>query len=90
MDEVESVCSVFSSTWIDAFREVSRELNDYNRKLHQIVKKLRRDVERLSCRFRGGKRPRYYHTGIEPKRQNKTREKQRLTRLQRRWKRQRK
>ena len=34
------------------------------------------------------KRPRYYHTGIEPKRQNRTRKKQRLTRLQRRAKRQ--
>lgn len=40
------------------------------------------------CRYRF-KRPRYYHTGIEPKRQNRTRKKQRLTRLQRRWKRQR-
>ena len=39
------------------------------------------------CRYRF-KRPRYYHTGIEPKRQNRTRKKQRLTRLQRRWKRQ--
>lgn len=37
------------------------------------------------CRYRF-KRPRYYHTSIEPKRQNKTRKKQRLTRLQRRWK----
>ena len=39
------------------------------------------------CRYRF-KRPRYYHTGIQPKRQNRTRKKQRLTRLQRRAKRQ--
>lgn len=39
------------------------------------------------CRYRL-KRPRYYHTSIEPKRQNGTRKKQRLTRLQRRAKRQ--
>ena len=39
------------------------------------------------CRYRF-KRPRYYHTSIEPKRQNRTRKKQRLTRLQRRAKRQ--
>ena len=41
------------------------------------------------CRYRF-KRPRYYHTGIEPKRQNRTRKKQRLTRSRRRWKRQKK
>jgi hypothetical protein len=39
------------------------------------------------CRYRF-KRTRYYHTGIEPKRHNRSRKKQRLTRLQRRWKRQ--
>lgn len=39
------------------------------------------------CRYRF-KRPRYCHTSIEPKRQNRTRKKQRLTRLQRRAKRQ--
>ena len=36
-----------------------------------------------------GKRPKYYRTGITPKWSNRTRKKQRLTRLQRRWKRQR-
>lgn len=89
MNDIESICSIFSSAWIDAYREVVRNLEDSNRKLHQILKKLRKDVERLSCCSRGGQRSRYYHTGIEPKRQNRTRKKQRLTRLQRRWKRQR-
>jgi hypothetical protein len=88
MDEIESVCSEFTSAWIDAFRVVGRNFDDYNRKLHRIAKKLRKDIKRLSCYLRGGKRPRYYHTGIEPKRQNTTRKKQRLTRLQRRAKRQ--
>jgi hypothetical protein len=32
----------------------------------------------------------YFHTSIEPKRQNRTRKKRRLTRLQKRWKKQRK
>lgn len=88
MDEIESICSKFTSCWIDVFRVVGRILDDYNRKLHRIAKKLRKDIKRLSCYLRGGKHPRYYHTGIEPKRQNTTRKKQRLTRLQRRTKRQ--
>lgn len=74
--------------WLIAFRETGRELDRLNRRISLITKKLRKDIKRLSCYFRGGKRPRYYHTGIEPKRQNRTRKKQRLTRLQRRWKRQ--
>lgn len=39
---------------------------------------------------RYGKPPKYYRTGITPKWSNRTRRKQRLTRLQRRHKRQRK
>ena len=82
MDEFEKACSEFASAWMSAFKETNNKLKFYARLL-------RKDMKRLSCYLRGGKRPRYYHTGIEPKRQNRTRKKQRLTRLQRRWKRQR-
>ena len=82
MDEFERAYNEFTSAWTSAFMETSNELKFYTRLL-------RKDIKRLHCYLRGGKRPRYYHTGIEPKRQNRTRKKQRLTRLQRRWKRQR-
>lgn len=75
--------------WWAAFRETSREFDRLKMRVNRIAKKLHKDMERLAHCLRGGKRPRYYHTGIEPKRQNRTRKKQRLTRLQRRWKRQR-
>ena len=45
-------------------------------------------IARMELAWRKHRCPRYYHTGIEPKRQNRTRKKQRLTRLQRKWKRQ--
>ena len=83
MDRLEMACSEFTLAWMSAFEETSDELKFYTRLL-------RKDIKRLSCYLRGGKHPRYYHTGIEPKRQNRTRKKQRLTRLQKRWKRQRK
>ena len=54
------------------------------------ISRLERKMKRFLCYYRGGKYPKYEHTGVEPKRVNKTRKKQRLTRLQRRWKRQRK
>lgn len=79
----------FAEDWWSAFRETVREFDRLNRRFFQIAKKLRKDMKKLGCYLRGGKRPRYYHTGIEPKRQNRTRRKQRLTRLQRRWERQR-
>ena len=53
------------------------------------ISRFMRRVKRLMCYYKGGKYPKYRHTGVEPKRQNRTRKKQRLTRLQRRWKRQR-
>lgn len=52
------------------------------------ISRFMRRVKRLMCYHKGGKYPRYEHTGVEPKRQNRTRKKQRLTRLQRRAKRQ--
>lgn len=86
---VEVVAKKFVLDWWRIFRECGWEFDRLNRRISLITKKLRKDMKRLSCYLRGGKRPRYYHTGIEPKRQNRTRKKQRLTRLQRRWKRQR-
>ena len=81
MDGFEKARSEFISAWMSAFKETSNKLKFYTRLL-------RKDIRRLSYYLRGGKRPRYYHTSIEPKRQNRTRKKQRLTRLQRRAKRQ--
>lgn len=78
----------FAEDWWSAFRETVREFDRLNRRFSLIAKKLHKDMKRLSRYLRGGKCPRYYHTGIEPKRQNRTRKKQRLTRLQRRTKRQ--
>lgn len=80
MERLERTCSEFASVWMSAFKETSD-------KLKFCVKLLRKDMVRLSCYLGGGKRPRYYHTSIEPKRHNRTRKKQRLTRLQRKWKR---
>lgn len=85
----EDAAKKFASDWLSAFREAGRKFDQLKRRFTLIAKKLHKDMKRLSYYLRGGKRPRYYHTGIEPKRQNRTRKKQRLTRLQRRWKRQR-
>ena len=51
------------------------------------IDKLIKAFKRIDARC--GRKPRkYYRTGVEPKWSNRTRKKQRLTRLQRRWKRQ--
>ena len=71
-----------------AFWNVFVEGNDIVVKWRNLNDIIARMELAWQCRYRF-KRPRYYHTGIEPKRQNRTRKKQRLTRLQRRWKRQR-
>ena len=66
------------------------------RKMGESIKNLVKSYEECQRLFkvmaglaRYGKRPKYYRTGITPKWSNRTRKKQRLTRLQRRWKRQR-
>lgn len=84
----EDAAKKFASDWLSAFRKAGREFDRLKRRFTLIAKKLHKDMKRLACYLRGGKRPRYYHTSIEPKRQNRTRKKQRLTRLQRRTKRQ--
>lgn len=86
--DAEVATKRFVEGWFIAFRETGREIDRLNRRFSLIAKKLHKDMKKLVYYLRGGKRTRYYHTGIEPKRQNRTRKKQRLTRLQRRWKRQ--
>ena len=71
-----------------AFWNVFVEGNDIVVKWRNLNDIIARMELAWQCRYRF-KRPHYYHTGIQPKRQNRTRKKQRLTRLQRRWKRQR-
>lgn len=77
-----------SAEMVKAFWNVVVEGNDIVVKWKNLNDIIARMELAWQCRYRF-KRPRYYHTGIEPKRQNRTRRKQRLTRLQRRWKRQR-
>lgn len=90
MIDIKDISKTLVDEWLNAFRETGQMLGYYNRRLLREAKKLRKDINRLAYYLRGGKRPRYYRTGIKPKYQNRTRKKQRLTRLQRRWKRQRK
>ena len=65
------------------------------RKMGESIKNLVKSYEESQRLFkvmavlaRYDKPPKYYRTGITPKWSNGTRKKQRLTRLQRRWKRQ--
>ena len=67
---------------------LNEALFDTSRSEKARVSRFMRRIKRLMCYRRGGKYPKYTHTGVEPKRVNKTRKKQRLTRLQRRAKRQ--
>lgn len=74
-----------------------------NNRLAAEVRKMGESIDRLIKSYeesqrlfkfmaglaRYGKPPKYYRTGITPKWSSRTRKKQRLTRLQRRWKRQR-
>ena len=58
------------------------------KKTSLVIDKIIKAFKRIEVRC--GRKPRkYYRTGVTPKWSNRTRKKQRLTRLQRRWKRQR-
>jgi hypothetical protein len=84
-DTVKRAAGCFSGTLCKAFREFGYEV--------QRLIDTRKKSEELFIRMLSmivGKRPKYYRTGITPKWSNRTRKKQRLTRLQRRHKRQRK
>lgn len=60
------------------------ELKKMSCAIDKLIKAFKRIDARCGCKPR-----KYYRTGVEPKWSNRTRKKQRLTRLQRRWKRQR-
>lgn len=62
-----------------------RELENTSLAIDKLIKVFKRIDVRCGCKPR-----KYYRTGITPKWSNRTRRKQRLTRLQRRHKRQRK
>lgn len=76
-----------SDEMMKAYWSVVVEGNDIAVKWKNLNDIIARMELAWQCRYRF-KRPRYYHTSIESKRQNRTRKKQRLTRLQRRAKRQ--
>lgn len=67
-----------SADFINAWK---REFEKTGRAIDRLIKAFKR--------ININKSPKYYRTGITPKWSNRTRKKQRLTRLQRRWKRQR-
>ena len=71
----------FAMAWNEALYDTSV---GYQTRISRLMRKMKRCL----CYFRGGKYPKYEHTGVEPKRVNKTRKKQRFTRLQRMAKRQ--
>lgn len=85
MNNTKRSAGCFAGTLCKAFREFGYEV--------QRLIDARKKSEELFVRMLSmivGKRPKYYRTGITPKWSNRTRKKQRLTRLQRRHKRQRK
>lgn len=84
IDAVKSSTAEMTKAFWNVFVECNDIVVEW-RNLNDIIARMELAWQ---CRYRF-KRPRCYHTGIEPKRQNRTRKKQRLTRLQRRWKRQR-
>lgn len=84
MNNTKRAAGCFAGTLCKAFREFGYEV--------QRLIDARKKSEELFVRMLSmivGKRPKYFRTGITPKWSNRTRKKQRLTRLQRRWKRQR-
>ena len=84
IDAVKSSTAEMTKAFWNVFVECNDIVVEW-RNLNDIIVRMELAWQ---CRYRF-KRPRCYHTGIEPKRQNRTRKKQRLTRLQRRWNRQR-
>lgn len=91
MSDIEDVCDVLGDSLYDAYIAT---LDAYNKEcrvatvMWKRVHYLLNRIESAWCKYHKPKK--YLRTGIKPKYQNRTRKKQRLTRLQRRWKRQRK
>lgn len=93
--EIECAKKRLVNEWWKSYKANAR-LAEEAEKLGESIDRLVKSYEESQRLFkviagmaRYGKRPKYYRTGITPKWSNRTRKKQRLTRLQRRWKRQR-
>lgn len=84
IDAVKSSTAEMTKAFWNVFVECNDIVVEW-RNLNDIIVRMELAWQ---CRYRF-KCPRCYHTSIEPKQQNRTMRKQRLTRLQRRWKRQR-
>lgn len=70
-----NACREFLKGWNEVFIESTRRYNELSLAIQRLV--------RLHC-----KKSKLHHTSVQPRWSNRTRRKQRLTRLQRRWKRQ--
>ena len=79
IDAVKSSTAEMTKAFWNVFVECNDIVVEW-RNLNDIIVRMENAWQ---CRY-SYKRPRYSHTSIEPKRQNRTRKKQRLTRLQRR------
>lgn len=74
-----NACREFWQVWAEVFIESTRRYDELSLAIQRLVK----EYSRLHC-----KKSKLHHTGVQPRWSNRTRKKQRLTRLQRRWKRQ--
>lgn len=94
--EIESAKKRLVNDYWESYKANSRLAAEVEKlgKTIDMLTKAYEDSQRLfkimCCLAKYSKRPKYYRTGITPKWSNRTRRKQRLTRLQRRHKRQRK
>lgn len=86
MSQIEEVCNVLGDSLYDAYIAT---LNAYNEECRVAAVMWKKVHYLLNSWCKYHKPKKYLRTGIKPKYQNRTRKKQRLTRLQRRWKRQR-
>ena len=85
MSEMEDMCKTLVDEWWEAYIATMVAYDEECRQATVEWEKFNRLLNRIESDWR-----KYFRTGIKPKYQNRTRKKQRLTRLQRRWKRQRK
>lgn len=93
MSNIEDIRNVLVDSWwdayiatMDAYNEECRQATVVWKKVNYLLRRIERDWRKYCYAHKPKK---YLRTGIKPKYQNRTRKKQRLTRLQRRWKRQR-
>lgn len=92
MSEMEDRCKSLVDEWWEAYIATMVAYDEECRAATVMWRKVKYLLNRIHsawCKYHKPKK-KYLRTGIKPKYQNRTRKKQRLTRLQRRWKRQRK